>query len=713
MITMKKKVFLMALVGAALTACSNHDFETWSEGEIAQSKYEAAFIKRFGQPAPNHTWGFGDVTRSGMTRSAANPEALGISAPYDEAWVAEYLKTAKEPNSTNISDNYDNTTKTWVDGTPATPGTPATLSFDPNKNTIVQTLTYNFQYGDVAGNGYTSEENKAFWTEWCKPYIDGNYTKYGVSTQTEAVPVVKAKLDETNRSDWYSYTPETEGTPATDGYWVENKDEDFVLNFKITGTWDGNIGVLATEGLTDGVANGNERTVVVTGKWNMAASEQRVGGKGRIIVANGGEINIPAGCNLNSVNEAQIVVLPGGKITGDGAVAFNNGTSGNLPSYNGGTIDVAGFNNNGGDFYNYGTLKAKVMDGGAGNSHYYNHNIINIKETGSSANLRIYNNCQFYCSGSMRARNYEGVMGSSLICGGELMFSSAEDGTGEETYVGLAAGALVQCGTLYNQGTKWYGPTTGGYAVLDITDRITFINNQAGDFANNIYVCAGTWDNTLSAGNFGGKTAKEAIETVKTAAVTIIEKSNDPNDVIIPSDDFVAGVSGCTPGFNGKTPEDPDPTPSGDIRVIAEDLTVDERGDFDFNDVVFDIILKEPAGKTIIILRAAGGTLPLRVAGHEVHAEFGVATNVMVNTGSGVEKAPVTFIVDGELNADGVIVEVQKDGQWIELKADRGRVPCKIAVDCDYDWCSERQDIEKKYPMFKEYVGNPNLVWYK
>ncbi|MFS6554275.1 hypothetical protein VPJ68_02000, partial [Parabacteroides distasonis] len=62
----------------------------------------------------------------------------------------------------------------------------------------------------------------------------------------------------------------------------------------------------------------------------------------------------------------------------------------------------------------------------------------------------------------------------------------------------------------------------------------------------------------------------------------------------------------CNPGFEGGST--PDPTPSGDIRVIAEDLTVDESGDFDFNDVVFDIILKEPAGKTTIILRAAGGT---------------------------------------------------------------------------------------------------------
>lgn len=682
MITMKKKVFLMALVGAALTACSNHDFDVMSEAEIAQAKYEAAFVQRFGQPDANHTWGFGNVTRSGMTRSAANPEALGISAPYDEAWVAEYLNTAKEPNSTNIAANAENDKR-------------------PQWQWSSEYTTKRYT------TGFTSEEQE-FYDNNIKPYEDSKLEFYGITN-----------------GDWSAAWYEVYKRVIAGGYnsWVNVTGEPtFVSNFKITGTWDGNIGVLATEGLTDGVANGNERTVVVTGKWNMAASEQRVGGKGRIIVANGGEINIPAGCNLNSVNEAQIVVLPGGKITGDGAVAFNNGTSGNLPSYNGGTIDVAGFNNNGGDFYNYGTLKAKVMDGGAGNSHYYNHNIINIQETGSSANLRIYNDCQFYCSGNMRARNYEGVMGSSLICGGELMFSSAEDGTGEETYVGLAAGALVQCGTLNNNGTKWYGPTTGGYAVLDITDKITFINNQAGDFANNIYVCASIWDNTLSQGNFGGKTAKEAIETVKTDAVTIIEKSTDDKDNLIPaSDDFEAGVKGCTPGFNGKIPEDPDPTPSADIRVIAEDLTVDEKGDFDFNDVVFDIILSDPTnnGNTTIILQAAGGTLPLYVAGKEVHEAFGVGTNVMVNTNAenGVEKAPVTIKLGTKYNKAidvPVMVKKSSDEYLNELTAGQGKVPSKIGVPVTYEWCNERQDIAKKYPKFTEYVTNEqaNEDWY-
>lgn len=75
MITMKKKVFLMALVGAALTACSNHD-DVYSPEKYAEAKlqakvaeYNAAFQKEFGTPAPGHTWGFGKITRSVNTES--------------------------------------------------------------------------------------------------------------------------------------------------------------------------------------------------------------------------------------------------------------------------------------------------------------------------------------------------------------------------------------------------------------------------------------------------------------------------------------------------------------------------------------------------------------------------------------------------------------------------------------------------------------------
>lgn len=667
-----------AAICLGLASCSRYDYTLISEGEQAYVNYENAFIEKFGEPAPDQTWGFGGSSTK-ATRSITNPTVASATQPYDAGWVTTYLATATEVNDNNKAVN------------------------DVGKK--YPTWQWSQEYNVKRYTTGFSEEEQEFYNENIKPYDDRNITYYGVTDGdwTGAWYEVYKRLLAGGYSSWANVTAE----PT------------FVTNFKITDTWDGGINVVATEGYTNGVANGYERTVVVTGTWNLSA-EQKVGALGRIIVANGGTINVGEGATLSSVNGAQIVVLPGGTITGEGTVAFNNGTSTELLSYNGGTIDVGTFNNNGGDFYNYGTLKAETMDGGAGNSHYYNHGIVNIGQTGSSANLRLYNACQFYCSGNMRIRNYEGTQGSSLICAGELMLSSSGDGTSDASYVGLEAGALVQCGTLYNNGTSWSGPTEGGYAVLDITDKITFLNweqdgpQNGGYFANNIYVSAGDWTNTPGGNGWSSWTAKEKFNVVRNAAgngnVKYAQKTNDNKDELIPtSEDFQVGVKGCTPGFRGK----PEPEP---IRIIAEDLSATEGSDFDFNDVVFDVKMNWPTeGKHTITLLAAGGTLPLTIAGEEVHAKFGVPTNKMVNTESWTEqKAPVTFEIEGDYaNANEIEVRVQKGSDWPLLTAPQGKAASKIAVSTDYEWVKELQDITNAYGQFMPYVnsGTPAKWW--
>lgn len=688
-------VLTMAAGTLSFTSCSNHEVEQWSQEDMTRAKYEQAFIKRFGQPAKDQTWGFGTITTKAGVRSIGSPEVLKIAAPYDAAWVESYLATATEVNNTNAWDNYDN-------------GHMAECRWSLDSNGKLNYIIVNLNNINESWFTYTKATKEEFewYTNNIKTLVEScNWNFYG-ATAKEIIDKLKAY---SNDSD-YDYKTYWGLNVTTEGGWVA--DPNYVRNFKIAGTWNGGINVVASEGYNGAEKTNAERTVVVTGKWNLN-DNQRVGSLGRIIVADGGEINISSGKNLSSANQAQIVVLPGGKITGDGAIEFSNGTSNELPSYNGGTISVGKFNNNGGDFFNNGTLKATVLDGGAGNSHYYNHGIVNIGSTGSSANLRIFNGCQFYCAGNMRLRNYEGTQGSSLICKGELTVSGSEDGTSEASYVSLEAGALVKCGTLNNNGSSWNGPTTNGYAVLDIEDKITYLNwvqdapEKGGYFANNIYVYAGTWNNAPGGNGMGGETAENKFKNVMNATgngnVTIIEKSSDDKDELIPADsDFKEGEKGCTPGFKGKTP-DPEITP--DVRVIAEDLSVDEKSDFDFNDVVFDVKFNYPAGKTTIILQAAGGTLPLYIAGKEVHGLFGVSETTMVNTGRGVTKAPVTFVLDAAYNdANNIEVAVKKDGVVIPITAVRGQVASKIAVKPNYDWCSEREDIEAKYPSFGKYV---------
>ena len=180
-----------------------------------------------------------------------------------------------------------------------------------------------------------------------------------------------------------------------------------------------------------------------------------------------------------------------------------------------------------------------------------------------------------------------------------------------------------------------------------------------------------------------------------------------------------------------------DPT-SFSLRVMAEDLSATERSDYDFNDVVFDVVWKVGDNYATIYLKAAGGTLPLRIGstdgegGIEVHEQFGVQTNIMVNThwagtngvdGKTAQPFTVPFSVTAS-NADAGIttadfnaavntqisVEVEKlvnsstgEKKWFGLYANQGQVCCKFGCPTTYDWVSERTNIDRVY-RFSDWV---------
>lgn len=163
------------------------------------------------------------------------------------------------------------------------------------------------------------------------------------------------------------------------------------------------------------------------------------------------------------------------------------------------------------------------------------------------------------------------------------------------------------------------------------------------------------------------------------------------------------------------------------VRIIAEDLSVTQRTDFDFNDVVFDVRISTDHTKAQINLLAAGGTLPLTVGwdgaegtsynDYEVHNLFGVATNIMVNTHAknGVDgKAAVSLTLTGTFNnPNDVKLLVQKGGQWTEMTAHKGKPASKLAVGTDYEWCNERENIDRKYHNFGTYVQENTLtLWW-
>lgn len=184
-----------------------------------------------------------------------------------------------------------------------------------------------------------------------------------------------------------------------------------------------------------------------------------------------------------------------------------------------------------------------------------------------------------------------------------------------------------------------------------------------------------------------------------------------------------------------------------DIRVIAEDLNAKaeegdiENSDWDFNDVVFDVKFTGD-NSAVVTLVAAGGTLPLIVGvvnptdgqaypENEVHSLFGVDVDYMVNTNAekkhlkggapaaGHEAPTIDITITGVKAANGknipIYVEKMINGQkkWIEMKAKEGQPAAKIGVKHTFKYCDERQKITTKYPLFYDWVNNPDVEWYK
>jgi hypothetical protein len=199
------------------------------------------------------------------------------------------------------------------------------------------------------------------------------------------------------------------------------------------------------------------------------------------------------------------------------------------------------------------------------------------------------------------------------------------------------------------------------------------------------------------------------------------------------------------------------------LHVMAEDLTAEDPGDLDFNDVVIDVI-RQSATQVKIRLQAAGGTLPLRINGDnnwEVHLLFGVDTKCMVNTGTRYHRArspysqaeyldPVERTLEianvkwGDMESGvnksawsedqdtfaeqvrGIKLEVSYDegNTWTELLAKRGHAASKVATQlnpyvagwyehraCNYNyqWPWEKQNIGDG---FAQWVINPSAGWY-
>ena len=278
--------------------------------------------------------------------------------------------------------------------------------------------------------------------------------------------------------------------------------------------------------------------------------------------------------------------------------------------------------------------------------------------------------------------------------------------------------AQFESGRGDDEGFGIFGVSSDAPAVFQAKDIVrdpTLLSQRshgAVTYGGNLYVSAETH---FAQGNDGSKPfiyVKDGF-TIENNIYAAGYKSGKPS-ITIPE-------TPCNPGFIGGNPL---------YRVIAEDLSASEAGDFDFNDVVFDVV-KAEGGRTTLKLICAGGTLPLRVRGAnqaegvEVHSVFGEdapgenGKYQMFNTGAGPTVPEATFTVQGEYTTPeqikNIIIEVKKDNTWMPLPAKTGEPACKILVDDTFKPVIERRNIANENKKFTNYVQGTFVddFWWK
>ncbi len=463
-------------------------------------------------------------------------------------------------------------------------------------------------------------------------------------------------------------------------------------------------------------------------------------------------------------NVAAIYIANGATLQTAGLLKANNSTK----VYNHGTIKVGTFEVNTSSFlYNVGTLEASSVNAESNASRIVNDATINcatvVVNAGAVQNNDIWtvtgttkvnsNNSGWVNNGHWTTYDYAYIGGSVNVINNclltvthdfEMNISSntgafkIDTGGGVETanfYGGrdsstdavsgpfkivmgqnavfkVTGTAQLESGRKDDDGFGIFGPTTGGYAVFQAKNIVrdpylASINSHgAVTYGGNLYVSAETH---FAQGDDGG--GKKFIYTKDNFDLKNIYVSGEYSGTEFSKGkpNITIDKTTCSPGFKGANPL---------YRVIAEDLSASDAGDFDFNDVVFDVV-KVEGENTILRLICAGGTLPLRVRGYgetegrEVHAVFGDETPIlekhpMYNTGKGPNVPATEFTVKGKYVTPAEIknikIEVYKDNVWMELKATTGEAACKILVDDTFKPVVERRNIADENKKFTNYV---------
>ena len=656
-------------MGGIFTSCGP-DMSVYnvSQSEQVLQKYEQSFVQAFGEPAPTQTWGFGSSTVVGARGTTRTITVNGDA--YDKfpstSDVAEQFPTAIPEGAIEYPDGLDayidNSKQIWD-------------RYAVHLNYIGKDGFKDFyvtKSGDLyVGNNYANPADRVY-----NIYInvDGNLTIYRQGAEHINFYILKGNITfDSNYGECGGIISVAEGATVNDQRsHIAHNDGVKVYN---RGTYNS----VNTNNYWNGSKNvtfdiGNHCTFYNEGKFTCRDLSYSPGDANTSYFVNLGdnaEMEVSS-MTLNSAgnffNSGKAVIAGETNVTQKGIYWVNAG------HYTTGTMTFSAKNST---FYNYCQLIV------TGNAHMYDgeFNLMNnsyteaataefdnfIVNMGSNSGINIKGATNWIAQGDgtyQGFRVFDGASGSYVRLGGKATVAS------HKRTLSISSGItyfineieIIKNGSVVTE-QQLKDNQDGDYPVLDLNgtkaENLTVIPNTTS--------CGATW--SIGGGGSGGSANTET------------------------------------------------------IRVMGEDLTINTNSDFDFNDVVFDVTWGKGNEEATIVLKAAGGELPIYIVRDddelEIHALFananpgsGITQKTMINTATGLHneyKCPQITLKKSNNDsvnwdaenihdfASSIKIIVYKKGSEFILNAPKGDVPSKIAVGTDFEWCDERQDIDKKY----------------
>ena len=689
-------------MGVAFTSCShNTDLYGGEEGggkingrtakeqiELDKAVYKAVFEQSFGKVAPTVDWGFGPSTRA-MTRTiTVNGDSYDKFPSTDE--INSYFPTAIPEGADEVSELESKYRGTTIQG-----------QWGPVTMYDIYAI-----YQNLIKEGYNLKITKAGTFE-----LGGSYQNVGqwISIQGHPNGGYQPALP-------YNVYVDVEGdvTIRRNGATHFNL---YILR--------GNVTLESNYGQQAGIISVASGATLNDGRNSVAANQGiKLYNRGTVNATNTEKYDIGNFCTVYNEGEFNV----SGPLTyspGDANTSFFMNHTDNAE-----LVAPAMILNSSGNFFNDGkvTINGATTVTNAGiywvNAGHYTTNTMSF----SAQNGTFYNYCNLICLGN--AHMYDGefnLMDNSYTEAGSAEMDNFIVNMGSNTGMNIKGNLDLTIGQ--GDGTYQGFRTSGANDFLRVAGTVTVAEHK--------YTLQLTGDITYAFNNLIDLGANNS-GVQPTYLFNSGTKEAEFDKLTVTPKEFGQGC-GATWKKDGDEPET--------YRVIAEDLSVDNQSDFDFNDVVFDVDPDDDGYGATITIYAAGGIWPLTINGEEIHEKLipGIQKfdykdkktgetyqcYPMINTeaaehGESTSNRPTISVRTDEKVWDSddnirnsirdyihLIVFKYDDTDGEELYANEGDAACKILVDKNFKINSERNNIANG-TKFKDFVTGKLIgrVWW-